>query len=427
MIADLRTMRRRVLLAMLVLAAFFFGAAGSADAANISLTATLTGTTINVQVTGTADDCTADYCTAQSVVTWAEQVTSATDATDIAPVDCAASEEYLGESVTQGPGASVPVTGGTFSASGSINVSAGSVYVVCAQLDTTAFTVTTADESTYQTITTAPGVCPSNAAGALQLSAPSAMAVGRKAQVTATDDSISSAYSDITLTVQEAGMSIYSGPVSTSGSSRTVTLTASRSQPITATLTFTDNEQALSAGYLLCYGSVSKVIDVTTGQPPNVTFSYDSATSSDIAFSGTKQCSDTSHAQASITLSGNGFTARLFSADACAGTWRYTNKLPGVGFYDSNTGSGQQIEFTPQGSNDTYRVITKLNGRVVQRLWLQAIYFHTKAKKIWEGTDAFVNYCINGGHTTWSQNLKLYCIQPASTDEGAYLSRKKSG
>jgi hypothetical protein len=47
-------------------------------------------------------------------------------------------------------------------------------------------------------------------------------------------------------------------------------------------------------------------------------------------------------------------------------------------------------------------------GRMIKR-WLFAVVSHHGAKKIWEGTDAFVNVCIDRGLEIHSSGGVLYC------------------
>lgn len=51
----------------------------------------------------------------------------------------------------------------------------------------------------------------------------------------------------------------------------------------------------------------------------------------------------------------------------------------------------------------------RVRGRVVGRHVLRVRYTNQTSKRIWEGTDRFVNYCINGLHTTRSEGGRLYC------------------
>lgn len=46
---------------------------------------------------------------------------------------------------------------------------------------------------------------------------------------------------------------------------------------------------------------------------------------------------------------------------------------------------------------------------------------YTPGRRIWQGTDAFVNYCINNLKKLRSENLTLYCIKPSEISRRAAL------
>lgn len=95
--------------------------------------------------------------------------------------------------------------------------------------------------------------------------------------------------------------------------------------------------------------------------------------------------------------------------------------IPGFGVYvwtwESQTGAGSRVNVEMNGDNatDEYRVVarTKDRRRVGwltinrQRFW--------SWQRIYEGTDAFVNYCIDGNHEIRSLNGRLYCARQTPT------------
>jgi hypothetical protein len=43
---------------------------------------------------------------------------------------------------------------------------------------------------------------------------------------------------------------------------------------------------------------------------------------------------------------------------------------------------------------------------------------------IWQGTDAFINVCIDQGYTTYSSNLRLYCTVPGTETGNVWITKR---
>ena len=70
----------------------------------------------------------------------------------------------------------------------------------------------------------------------------------------------------------------------------------------------------------------------------------------------------------------------------------------------------------PAGENGKRVTVSVYEGRRrVLRQAFESVWDRVPDRKVWEGTDAFWNYCINGLKTTYSQGGRLYCIDPGTT------------
>ena len=62
-----------------------------------------------------------------------------------------------------------------------------------------------------------------------------------------------------------------------------------------------------------------------------------------------------------------------------------------------------------------YQFVVAFNHHTLYSGPMTTYYKYTPGYRVYQATDAFVNYCINGGHKTYSSNLVLYCNHPAQT------------
>lgn len=117
-----------------------------------------------------------------------------------------------------------------------------------------------------------------------------------------------------------------------------------------------------------------------------------------------------------VQLSGYGRTRTLRLADLC-GSWSPRSAtLPGLRIVpdDYKVGAYPALIVKPTKTR-RYRVTVSFAGRVVARRILQATYNHYPATRVYEGTDRFVNFCINETKKIYSSNLRLYCLDPPFT------------
>jgi len=66
----------------------------------------------------------------------------------------------------------------------------------------------------------------------------------------------------------------------------------------------------------------------------------------------------------------------------------------------------------------TARLTVRVAGQRALRRAIRTSVHSRPDRRIFEGTDAFINYCINGNHKLYSYHLRLYCIKPGSYREG---------
>lgn len=109
--------------------------------------------------------------------------------------------------------------------------------------------------------------------------------------------------------------------------------------------------------------------------------------------------------------------------------WRRRGSLPGLAVWPSPLFGEYSVSFgvanrARPNFGAVYRVAIHYEG-VRFRRWLWIQREDTPSRRIWEGTDAFWNYCVNGGHKTYSSGGWLYCVKPGRHVEYAYFYRKR--
>ena len=70
-------------------------------------------------------------------------------------------------------------------------------------------------------------------------------------------------------------------------------------------------------------------------------------------------------------------------------------------------------------------MLASASGRIIAKRWATAEVSRYRAKRIYEGTDRFFNYCINGGKRIRSKRLRHYCVEPGSTYRSVTFSRTR--
>jgi hypothetical protein len=173
-----------------------------------------------------------------------------------------------------------------------------------------------------------------------------------------------------------------------------------------------------------CITSVSSHIRPVLGVLPQVSFPFLTLAfpaGGTILFNAPGGCPQTRVVPATISITGRGANFIATTKDECSGKWVQRGHAAGVSTITKQTPNGDAFGFNPHDVNATYSVTVSLNKHVVKRGLLVLDYQHQDPYKVWQGTDAFVNYCINGLHQTYSQNLQLYCWHSGYTNNDMFL------
>jgi hypothetical protein len=103
-------------------------------------------------------------------------------------------------------------------------------------------------------------------------------------------------------------------------------------------------------------------------------------------------------------------------------------KLPNVEVRDANRERTAAMVIGLRGKHTfarRYRFHVLVGSTVIARRWLLVRQRYHKAYRVWEGTDSFINYCINQGRPIYSSNLRLYCVSPGYASRTIRVSKRK--
>jgi hypothetical protein len=82
--------------------------------------------------------------------------------------------------------------------------------------------------------------------------------------------------------------------------------------------------------------------------------------------------------------------------------------------------SNRQISFQARAVSRNYSerspYTVRIGGTVVRRGVISIIHIYYPSQRVFEGTDAFVNFCINDSKMTYSSGGRLFCYRPAFAD-----------
>jgi hypothetical protein len=139
-----------------------------------------------------------------------------------------------------------------------------------------------------------------------------------------------------------------------------------------------------------------------------------------------KGCSNTPHLllRVSVTISWGGTVEKGSDrfGDACAPTIGGDHSKSGKDWSMSASSLGVDGQWVYLGLDDLNNVMRRADGYI--RFDLTAGSHHQTLRfqftqqpggRIWQGTDAFVNYCIDGTHVVHSSGGNLYCDRPSAT------------
>ena len=199
--------------------------------------------------------------------------------------------------------------------------------------------------------------------------------------------------------------------------------------PIVATLTWMQ-----WGDWSVCVGAATAPVDVlSTGDRTSAALDWDNERSVtnwdewpvgddqqvDLRFSGT--CEALAAQPALVVISGARQTVRIRLADVC-GRWRDRRhiSLPHLNVYasDAQFPGTARLTFEAVGNRNmrnVYRLHVSLGTRSFHATITASVEHHPTVR-IYRGTDAFVNYCIDEGKQIRSSNGRLYCVRPGSTN-----------
>jgi len=134
----------------------------------------------------------------------------------------------------------------------------------------------------------------------------------------------------------------------------------------------------------------------------------------------------------SLRVQQGGRKASFVLADSCDEArdgWLRHGRVTGISF-SQHRASAREVRLvlspaTWRDSKKPYRLTLSYNGGVRVRRWAAVNTLRTPAKRIWEGTDRFWNYCIRENKDTLSSGGRLYCVEPGSADAWVTLYRRK--
>lgn len=163
-----------------------------------------------------------------------------------------------------------------------------------------------------------------------------------------------------------------------------------------------------------CSRTVSQVVRPIAGTPPTAAVRK---TRSGVVMKVGQLCRDYYTATAgrvSISVSSRGRRTAITRNDQCSKRWSNKTDLPRGGDWslrrfadrvlflpDFQKSGKSRLEFSIRARDEIL-----VEGRFVIETSI------TPSRRIYEGTDAFVNYCINESVRIWSHNGRLYCQTP---------------
>lgn len=86
------------------------------------------------------------------------------------------------------------------------------------------------------------------------------------------------------------------------------------------------------------------------------------------------------------------------------------------------------MRFIPRARGHGLLTVKRGNKVILRRVLRTQFQYTpgTPSYRVWQGTDAFINYCINGLKQTYSDHLRLYCWHPGTSSDAsgaAFFSR----
>jgi hypothetical protein len=129
-------------------------------------------------------------------------------------------------------------------------------------------------------------------------------------------------------------------------------------------------------------------------------------------------CADAAFGPITVTVKLSRQTVRLRLNDQCGHTWKRSGSAHPRGWQAESDDRSVLIGLTrSRAERRTFaHLITKANGGVLQRGHIRAQTDYRAGHTVWEGTDAFINYCIDKSKDLRSEGGKLNCWYEGYTE-----------
>jgi hypothetical protein len=204
-------------------------------------------------------------------------------------------------------------------------------------------------------------------------------------------------------------------------------------QPLTGdgdaliTVTYQEYSQPDDARVDYCQRTLQTVVKIGKGKSASVNArKYQYGETLRGSLQASKECANTNANPLTLNLHGGGINKTFHLSDVCGGNWKEpTFRKNGMKVVLKNSAGGNgrpeydvSALYLPTNRTNRYTVTLRQGSAVIKRSLIKVRWINNEGREIYEGTDAFVNVCINGNHKIYSRHLRLYCVV------GAYEARK---
>jgi hypothetical protein len=304
---------------------------------------------------------------------------------------------------------------GPFSTTDDLTVPTTGTYVLCGYLGADA-----SDAATTVSSVTVVAVACNDPAG-LAVTVPSQVLAGRRGAI-AISSTMGDTVTDVSYTVAAASPSdaIHfptTGPAAARfhGYFRT----APGDGPIVVTIGWT--QAAEDGSSCARTASSTPVTVVSTGQRLGVRLDTSLLSlGAEVTLDFTGDCELITPTPATVVLSGAGQVRRDRISDVC-GNWSSDaeQRFPNLGAYPQaatvTTPASLEIgTIGDQTSTHAYTLTVSVAGKTYRSAFVASVAHHPTTL-VYQGTDAFVNYCIDDTKKIRSLGGRLYCVRPGST------------
>lgn len=136
-----------------------------------------------------------------------------------------------------------------------------------------------------------------------------------------------------------------------------------------------------------------------------------------------------------VTVTGSTGTRKLTLPAPCGAWDRRVVRLPGLRMSTAAATPGDpdkaedptpaRVKFRVEGRARRFRLTVQSQGRTLLSRWMRTDYDPGYDETIYEGTDSFVNVCINKAKNIYSLNGRLYCTNFIGDSSTVSFSKRK--